>query len=139
MATQIEPIRGKIAKVISSREVALNIGKDCNVQVGMLFDIVVPGNLEIRDPETLEVLGSVQPRSKARVKVVSVEDKFAVAATYRKEYVGGPYRLLGDVRLGGDVRIETLRTREALDEAFSEKERYVATGDPVVQVIDADK
>lgn len=138
MAASIEPIRGKIAQIISSREVALNIGKNRNVQVGMLFDIAVPGNLEIRDPETREVLGSLQPKAKARVRVVSVADKFAVAATYRPESVN-PLRLRGDVGFlfGTQTRTETLKTREALNENFSQEGGYVTIGDPVVQVIDA--
>lgn len=136
MTTSTEPIRGKIAQVISSREVALNIGKNRNVQVGMIFDIVVPGNLEIRDPETREVLGSVQPKAKARVKVVSVADKFAVAVTYRTESVN-PLRLRGDIAYAFGIRTETLNTRETLNDNFSQEGGYVAIGDPVVQVIDA--
>ena len=52
---EMHPITGKVAKVISNREVALNIGKTGGVREGMLFDIVVPGSLEITDPETGEL------------------------------------------------------------------------------------
>lgn len=132
-AAEIDPIRGKVAKVISSREVALNIGKTSDVQEGMLFDIVVPSTLEITDPETGEVLGTVQPRAKARVRVFSVSDRFSLATTYRTESFGG-IQLRGDLAFGR--RVETLKTRDTLDEAFTDQGSYVTAGDRVVQVID---
>ncbi len=135
MTAQVEPIRGKVAKVISVRQVALNIGKASGVEAGMLFDIVAPASLEIQDPETGEMLGAIQPGAKARVRVFSVSEKFSLASTYRTEAVGG-LRLRGDLRLGPLRKVETFRTRDPLDEAFSEEGAYVAQGDAVMQVID---
>lgn len=130
---EINPIRGQVARVISNREVALNIGKNREVQEGMLFDIVVPGTLEITDPETGEVLGTVRPGRKARVRVFSVSEKFSLAATYRTESIGG-IRLRGDLAFGR--RIEEFKTRDTLHEAFTDRASYVTAGDPVVQVIE---
>ena len=130
-----EPISGKVAKVISVRRVALNIGKSSGVEAGMLFDIVAPGNLEIQDPETGEMLGTIRPGAKARVRVFSVSEKFSLASTYRIEAIGG-LQLRGDLGLGSLRKIETFRTRDPLDSAFSEEGAYVAQGDTVVQVID---
>ena len=130
---EINPIRGQVAKVISNREVALNIGKNRDVQEGMLFDIVVPGTLEITDPETGEVLGTVRPGRKARVRVFSVSEKFSLATTYRTESIGG-IRLRGDLAFGR--RIEEFKTRDTLNEAFTDRAAYVTAGDPVVQVIE---
>ena len=132
-SVEMHPITGKVAKVISNREVALNIGKTGGVREGMLFDIVVPGSLEITDPETGELLGTVRPGSKARVRVFSVNDRFSLATTYRTTGFGG-ISLRGDLPFARQV--ETLKTRDTLHEAFTERAGYVTAGDPVVQVID---
>ena len=57
MATQTKLIRGKIARILSTREVALNIGEQNGVALGMLFDIVSEAGLDIRDPDTDRELG----------------------------------------------------------------------------------
>ena len=111
----------------------MNIGGNSDVQEGMLFDIVVPETLEITDPETGEVLGAIQPKAKARVRVFSVSDKFSLATTYRTESIGN-IRLRGDLPFG--IRVETLKTRDTLHEAFTEQASYVSAGDAVIQVID---
>ncbi len=130
---EIDPIRGKVARVISNRTVALNIGENHDVQEGMLFDILVPGTLEIADPETGEVLGIVRPGTKARIRVLSVREKFSLAATYRTESIGG-IRLRGDLAFGR--RTEEFKTRDTLHEGFADQASYVTAGDPVVQVIE---
>lgn len=143
MTVRTEPIRGKVAKILSDRKVALNVGRQHNVQVGMLFDILVPGVDEIKDPDTGEVLGLTdQGKTKAQVKVVSVEDKFSLATTFRETRVN-----VGGAGIENFIpnlfepprwvtRVETIETREALDMRLTESERYVATGDPVVQVFE---
>ena len=143
MATHAEPIRGKVAKVLSHREVVLNIGKAHNVEIGMVFDILYRGYDEITDPDTGEVLGGVD-RPKARVKVVTANPNLSIATTYRTERVNvGGFGGLG-VRLRGDLnlptlpkwetRVETFETDEAPHEGWDEHERFVSAGDPVVQV-----
>ena len=146
MAAQIEQNRGRVARVLSDREVALNIGWEHNVEVGMLFDIMVPAALEIKDPDTGNSLGQIdRVRAKARVKVSSVEDKFCIARTYRMERVsvGSPNalpKLRGDLELPRwEARVERLKTHEMSSDGLTESERYVATGDPVQQVMDDDK
>ena len=146
MTTQSEQIRGQVARILSDREVALNVGREHNVEVGMLFDIMVPAALEITDPDTGNPLGRIdRVRAKARVKVSSVEDKFCIARTYRMERVnvGGRDalpRLRGDLDLPRwEARVERIKTHEISSEGLTESERYVATGDPVQQVLDDDK
>ena len=78
MATQTKLIRGKIARILSTREVALNIGEQNGVALGMLFDIVSEAGLDIRDPDTDRELGSVE-LPKVRIKVTRVYDKLSVA------------------------------------------------------------
>ncbi len=59
MADRAEPIRGKVAKVLNSREVALNIGEEQGVRIGMVFEILSPVGDVIEDPDTGDTLGSV--------------------------------------------------------------------------------
>lgn len=136
---QTKAIRGKVAKVLSDREIALNIGKAHNVVEGMIFDIIPSGaqDFEIQDPDTGEMLGIVRPKAKARVKVVSVNDKFSLAATYRLEVVEH-FRLRGDLlpfTATAGRRVESFKTREASQTTLEQQATYVASGDVVVQVI----
>lgn len=150
MVTQIEPIRGKIAKILNSREVALNIGTEHGVQSGMTFDILAPGSGEVTDPDTGEVLGSVDS-PKTRVRITKVHTRFAVATTYRSKRVnvgGAGYTGVGSVTDNlrkmfepprWETRYETLKNNggfEATAEDLDEDGSYVRIGDPVVQVTD---
>jgi hypothetical protein len=145
-------IRGKIAQVLNSRELALNIGSDHGVRVGMLFDVLDPKGEDIIDPDTGAVLGSLA-RPKVRIKIISVQSKLSVGSTYKKERVN-----IGGVSLGSSVlglgssglgqllnppeyvsRYETLKTTERTWEDISEEDSYVNRGDAVVEVkIDLD-
>lgn len=139
------PIRGKVAQVLNSREVAINVGSDHGVSQGMYFDIVDPKGEDIRDPDSGEILGSLE-RPKVRVQVVTVQPKLSVASTYKKTKVnlGGE----GGLALSQSIsslsrqlmppnwitRYETFKTTEKTWDQLEEKESYVKVGDPVVQV-----
>jgi len=138
------PIRGKVARILNSRELAINVGTNDGVVVGMRFDILDPKGEDITDPDTEEVLGSID-RPKARVQVVKVYGRLSVASTYKEHQVnvGGRGSNLG---IGGGLadlfmppkyvtKYETLKTTEKTWEDLEEKESFVKTGDPVVQVI----
>jgi len=145
-------LRGKIAQVLNSRELALNIGPDHGVRVGMLFDVLDPKGEDIVDPDTGAVLGSLA-RPKVRIKIISVQSKLSVGSTYKKERVN-----IGGVGLGSGVlglgssglgqllnppeyvsQYETLKTTERTWEDLSEVDNYVKRGDAVVEVkIDLD-
>ena len=147
MAVQAKAIRGKIARVLNSREVALNVGDDEGVEVGMHFDILSPNGLNIADPDTGEALGSVD-LPKARVLVTHVYGRLAVASTCRTKRVdvsgaNGPYPPGTDIVAAmfrppkWETRYETLRAGGAFERDtadMSEDESFVKTGDPVVQV-----
>ena len=138
MTNPVEPIRGKVARVLNSREVALNKGSNDGITIGMIFKILRPTGSAIEDPDTGEMLGSVES-TKTRVKVTAVQDRVSVASTYHT------YRINVGGRGGGltfgslfeppkwETRIETLKTDEATLEELDEKDAYVKTGDPVVQ------
>ncbi len=138
-----EPIRGKVAWVLNSREIAINIGVADGVTMGMFFDVEYPYGA-IKDPDTNEVLGSIK-RTKVRVQITEVQEKLAVASTYRSTRVNlggagfdfGPFSraLMPSEWI---TKYETLKKsdRKILIEDIDEEDSFVKVGDPVVQVIE---
>lgn len=145
----MEPIEGKVAQVISERDLAINRGSSSGVKTGMLFKILSSEPSEVRDPDTNEVLGKVDI-SKVEVEVVSVQDNLAVCRTFKKTTVPGkPKRLgaastfaslnesiFGDPGTPDSERYQTLRS----DESFVVNEldpegSFVKRGDRAIQVI----
>jgi hypothetical protein len=106
----------------------------------MLFDVIDPKGEDIVDPETGDIIGSLE-RAKVRVEVISAQNRLSVASTYKKERVN-----VGGVGIGTSAinqlflqaeyvtPYETLKTEERTWEDLSEAESYVKHGDPVVQV-----
>ncbi len=146
MATQTRFVRGKVAEILSSLEVALNVGENHGVESGMLFDILTKKGRGIKDPDSGEELGSIGV-PKARVRISHVYEKFSVARTNQTKLVnvGG----VGAGDFGDTLRIfeppewverpEPLRIKEpslALSEELDEQESYIEIGDTVVQVVD---
>lgn len=135
------PIRGKVARVLNSREIVINRGAEQGVTAGMRFAILDPKADDIRDPDTKEVLGSVY-RPKVEVEVVKAEPKIALARTFKTRVINvGGAGLLG---IGAqslfeppkyESRYETFKTNEAAWQDIREDESIVKTGDPVEQVI----
>lgn len=136
-----EPIRGKVARILNSREMVINVGARNGVTVGMRFGVMDAKGEDIPDPDTGELLGSLE-RPKVEVEVAKVQERFSVASTYKQESVnvGGagigmsPFsELLMPARW--ETRYETLKTEEKTWEDLEEEYSYVKTGDPVVQVM----
>lgn len=73
-------IRGKVAKILSGRELVINRGSKQGVTAGMKFQIIEP-EIPIQDPDSKKSLGVIQ-REKIKVKVVDVFDEFCIAQTY---------------------------------------------------------
>lgn len=142
MTTLAEPIRGKVAQILNTREVALNIGINDGVELGMLFDIMIPNSYNIADPDTGDTLGSLD-RPKTRVKVIQIKDRLSLATTYRKRRVNiGGHGFLTSRMFEAPrwvTSYETLKTSESMENSadeLSEADSYVSIGDPVVQVFD---
>ena len=53
------PLRGKVARILDSRNLVINIGSEKGVKIGMYFDIMDIKGDDIRDPDTNQVLGSI--------------------------------------------------------------------------------
>ena len=144
MTTQTKPIRGKVARILNSREVVLNIGQEQGVRVGMSFNILTPKGFGIRDPDTDEDLGDFQ-RAKNRVRIIQTQDKLSLASTYRSKSVGDA---LAEAFFGTrsfhtmtsrNSQFETLRTDTHTWEDLSDEDSYISVGDPVVQVFSDDE
>ena len=134
-----EPIKGKVARILNEREIAINLGTSKGITVGMYFDVIDSNGENIEDPDTGEVLGSID-RPKVRVEVIHVQDKLSIATTYEVERLN----IGGEGRLGPFAhylmppkwieKYETLRTRDKGWLPISERQSYVNVGDSVVQV-----
>lgn len=114
----MQPIEAKVAQVISERDVAINRGSSAGVEVGMRFKILRSDPEEIRDPDTNEVLGTVEI-SKVEVEVVSVQPNLAVCRTFKKVVIPGKPK-----RLGMTTPYSSLRESIFGDAGTSDKERY---------------
>ena len=132
-------ITGKVARVLSARELVINRGSRDGVVNGMRFVVLDPKGIDIKDPDTGQVIGSVA-HPKARVQVVEVHERVAVAKTYeRRESPGGATSgIMGVAKLFEPRRSQwqTFRTDEAAWEEIDETKSLVKSGDPVEQLVD---
>jgi len=141
-------IEAKVARILTVRELVLNRGSDAGVQVGMRFAILNPKGQQILDPDTKEVLGNVE-LPKTFVKVITVDSKLSVARTFREfktPAVRGALDSLATITAfmtpssPEKIEIETLKTDEKkLKDELDERESYVKTGDPAVQITGNDE
>ena len=132
------PIRGKVARILNSREIVINVGVQGGVAIGMRFDVMDTAGENIADPDTGELLGSVECK-KVRVEISRVQEKLSVASTYKKRNVnvGGSMGLASRMFMPAKwvAKYETLKTEEQTWEDLHETDSYVKVGDPVVQVL----
>src|SRR4030043_1245158 len=80
------PLRGKVARILDSRNLVINIGYEPGVSLGMYFDVMDLKGEDIRDPDTNEILGSLE-RPKLRVRITDAQEKLSVASTYKKKKI----------------------------------------------------
>ncbi|HBB86564.1 MAG TPA: hypothetical protein DC047_02990 [Blastocatellia bacterium] len=146
---QSRPIQGRVAQILNARELVINIGAEAGVTKGMKFAVMSKSPTEIRDPETQEVLDTVD-REKVRVRASEVRPKITICRTFlvrtipgRPGYSGfsGISNLLEGIRLSESVPerkvVDTLRADERdLPPPLSEEESYVKIGDRVIQIIE---
>jgi len=136
-------IEGKVAAIMSVREVAINIGSSHGVQEGMVFAILSKEPLVVIDPDSGEELGS-EDRVKVRVKATDVYERYSACRTFGVT-PGSPSVL--DILRGSSLyswytptppREKTLKVEDSdLPEPLSEDESYVKIGDRVRQVPEA--
>src|SRR5437870_12957166 len=88
MAKDTPLLQGKVAKILTEREVVINIGSAQGVKKGMRFAILAPTPEEIHDPETGEVLDVVD-RTKVLVQATEVRERITICSTYRTIKIPG--------------------------------------------------
>lgn len=69
-------IEGKVANIIDSTDIAVNLGEEDGVEMGMEFIVYEVGEV-IEDPDTGEALGNVE-HVKARVTPKHIQEKITV-------------------------------------------------------------
>lgn len=130
-------VSGKVARLVSDREVVLNRGSLDGVEEGMYFKVLDAKLVDITDPDSGAVIGSLS-RIKIVLQAADVADHITVAKTFRSE----------EVNIGGDLRtslgamfsppkyvsrVETLRRGENDAAPIGETESIVSVGDPFEQ------
>ncbi|WP_157112079.1 hypothetical protein [Nocardia beijingensis] len=127
---EVEPVTGKVARVLNSRRLVINRGSEHGVELEDRFKVMAPEGEPILDPDTGLTIGSV-PFEKVRVRIIEVYDHMSVGITYRKVTVGGTNPLSD---MFGPRREEFEEIRSPAEERV-EGDRLVRIGDPVVQVL----
>lgn len=122
-------IRAQVARVVNSTDLALNRGSDVGVKVGMRFAILSDAGADIKDPETGEILDSVEI-AKTVVKVINVTPRVSIARTFRKMESYG----IGSILTGDRTRNETLNSDEStVQQELDPSKAKVKVGDKAVE------
>lgn len=132
----------KVVEVLTDRELAVNAGKADGLVVDDVLRILPSRPRPIVDPDTQELLGEVA-HTKALVRVFDVQEKFALARTFRsiRVNVGGSGNMLSPVSKlfeppRWETRYETLRKDPKAGAPIQASEAVVAVGD-IAEVVDA--
>lgn len=127
-------IRGKVAGVLSARELILNIGTENGVEIGMKFVILNSKGIDVRDPDTGKVLGTVEV-PKTVVKIVRVDGpRLSVARTFRTVKGTPGFLAMTSAITGTPDRPETLaiESKSDLRAELSEEDSLIKRGDLAV-------
>jgi hypothetical protein len=130
-----ERISGKVVAVLSRRELVLNVGAADSVVVGMKFVILNSKGVDVTDPDTDVVLGTVEV-PKTVVKVVRVDgEHLSVARTFRTVPGSPGIFAAASAMTGQPSRTETLdiASGSSLKAELSEEESYVKRGDVALE------
>jgi hypothetical protein len=123
----MESTRGKVAQILDSRRIVINVGASNGVSVGMMFQVLNPKGEVIRDPDTQQVLGSVESPT-AQVRIVEVQEHLSVATTT----FANPTIL--PASLGPFAKLLMPREWIIKHETLGVGLTQVDVGDPVVQI-----
>lgn len=125
---------GKVIKIISNKEIMINLGSKDSLTVGKKFIIFSEGEM-VKDPETGEELEVLQI-IKGEVIVKQVQEKFSICET-PTHYI--PYFSLGTILGGLNEKATTpiqdiLNVREKDITPLIEEDTIVKIGDKVKEV-----
>jgi hypothetical protein len=134
-----QPIQGKVAGVLTRRELLINRGSVDGVEVGMRFAVLNRHGIDVKDPDTGELLGSADV-VKTVVKIVRIDAPHLSTGRTFRTIPGTPGLMKGLSAMssfaGTPERVETLDIKGAsLKEELDSSESYVKVGDPVVETV----
>ena len=135
-----KPIEGRVASILNSRELVINVGKKDGVEEGMIFAVITGDPIEIRDPESEEILDNIL-REKVRVEAREVREKITICKTYRMTFSpsAASINLAMMNILKSFPQTETPETFKHSENAtpppIAKEDQYVKIKDRVVQVI----
>ncbi len=127
-------LRGKVAQILSDSDLVINIGSRDGVMEGAKFAVLVPHPLEIHDPDSHEVIGTIV-REKVRVEARKIQERLTICSTYDpRDRVTWAPTILADVLGIGKGLVATKPNDAPKLPSLSPEESYVKIGDVVVQV-----
>lgn len=136
----MKEIRGSVARILNSTQIVINRGSKEGVEIGMVFEVLDKNATEIMDPETGELLGSID-RPKVEVKIVTIEEKLSIAETYKTRRInrggnGSSLTAFTGMFSPPDYvdELETLKAEDKAWEDLPEEKSFVKVGDPVRNV-----
>ena len=135
-------IEGKVAKILNSRELAINRGADDGVRQGMKFE-VIDDSYKILDPDTKVSLGTFK-RVKIRVRAVEVYQRFSIARTYETYQVTEPSPFdidttatVASILFSKTVtKVRTISSSKTDYRDYEEGRGHVQVGDKVAQILE---
>ncbi|MCA1578338.1 MAG: hypothetical protein LC794_13355 [Acidobacteria bacterium] len=146
--TKTQRIEGRVAQILNARELVINIGLESGVTEGMKFAVLSESPTEIRDPETDELLDTLD-REKVRVKAVEVRPKITICKTYVTTVItGGRFHgsaldtVMNVATFARELRppttiVETLKAEDKdILPPLSPEESYVKIKDRVIEILD---
>ncbi len=129
-------LRGKVAQILSDRELAINIGARDGVKQGMRFAVLAKEQVPIQDPDSGEVLDTVDVE-KIRVQATEVRERVTICATYQQRVTpAGPFSIeIGRLFAPRQESPVTLRIDEdSYRESLDPEDSYIKIGDVVKQI-----
>jgi hypothetical protein len=85
-------LEGRVALLLNEREIVINIGAEQGVTEGELFGVYLPKPIEVRNPETGELLGEIDDLI-LKVEAQRVNPKFTICETVGHKTIGSMYGL----------------------------------------------
>ena len=126
-----EPIRGKIASIVTKKSVIINRGTQDGVEEGMLFAVQLEiGRVEDPDDPANIMEGLSFP--KARIEVTTVYDRMSYCEIKATGYEGGGEAL--SKMFGGKAKYPAVNSLLIADHDWS-----LSRGDPVSEVVPDDE
>lgn len=135
-------LQGRVAQILSAREIVINIGSANGVIAGMKFAVLAEEPMKIVDPETDELLDVID-REKVRVEVSEVRERITICRTFRTKVVSSGRGRFSDYILRTlEMQemyeppkrvVETLRVEDSqLPPELDPEESYVKVNDRVI-------